>query len=177
MKTRKMTLVAVLVALATVLHVIESFFPSPLPIPGAKLGLANIVTLLALVLFGWKTGFQVALLRILLGSLLSGSFLSTGFFLSLSGGMVSFLGMALCLSVFSGFSLVGVSLAGAISHNMGQLAMAALLIEHVGIFYYLPVLLLASIPTGLLTGLLVKYLLSHLSHSWITEFHMEDRTG
>lgn len=162
MKTRKMTLVAILVALATVLHIIEAFFPSPLPIPGAKLGLANIVTLLTLVLFGWKTGFLVAFLRIMLGSLLSGSFLTTGFFLSFSGAMASTLAMALCLYFFSGFSLIGVSLAGAVFHNLGQLAMAALIIEHIGIFYYLPVLLLASIPTGILTGLLLKYLLKHL---------------
>ena len=162
MKTRKMTLVAILVALATVLHIIEALFPSPLPIPGAKLGLANIVTLLTLVLFGWKTGFQVAFLRIMLGSLISGSFLTTGFFLSFSGAMASALIMALCLYFFSGFSIIGVSLAGAVFHNLGQLVMASLIIEHIGIFYYLPVLLLASIPTGILTGLLLKYLLKHL---------------
>lgn len=162
MKTRKLTTVAVLVALATTLHIIESFFPSPLPIPGAKLGLANIVTLLSLVLFGWKTGFQVAFLRIMLGSLLSGSFLTTGFFLSFSGTMTSTLVMALCLYFFPGFSIIGISVAGAVSHNLGQLAMAGLIIAHIGIFFYLPVLLLAAIPTGIFTGFILKYLLKHL---------------
>lgn len=162
MKTRKLTTVSVLVAMATVLHIIESFFPSPLPIPGAKLGLANIVTLLSLVLFGWKTGFQVAFLRIMLGSLLSGSFLTTGFFLSFSGTMASTLVMALFLYFFSGFSIIGVSVAGAVFHNLGQLAMAGLIIEHVGIFFYLPVLLLAAIPTGIFTGFILNYLLKHL---------------
>ncbi|MCR6544257.1 Gx transporter family protein [Dehalobacterium formicoaceticum] len=162
MKTRELTTVSVLVALATVLHVIESFFPSPLPIPGAKLGLANIVTLLTLVLFGWKTGFLVAFLRIMLGSLLSGSLLTTGFFLSFAGAITSTLMMALCLYFFTGFSVIGVSVVGAVFHNLGQLAMAGLLIEHMAIFFYLPVLLLAAIPTGLFTGFILKYLLKHL---------------
>lgn len=169
MTTHKITTVAVLVALASILHVIESFFPSPLPIPGAKLGLANIVTLLTLVLFGWKTGFQVAFLRIMIGSLLSGSFLTTGFFLAFSGAMVSTLVMALCLYLFSGFSVVGVSVAGAVFHNLGQLAMASLIIEHIGIFFYLPVLLLAAIPTGLFTGFILKYLLKHLKAIGVTD--------
>lgn len=162
MKTRKLTTVALLVALATVLHVIESFFPSPLPIPGAKLGLANIVTLLTLSIFGWKTGFHVAFLRVMIGSLLSGSFLTTGFFLSFSGAMTSTMVMALFLCLFPGFSIIGVSVAGAVFHNLGQLAMAGLIIEHIGIFFYLPVLLLAAIPTGISTGFLLKYLLKHL---------------
>ncbi|MGI6677801.1 MAG: Gx transporter family protein [Dehalobacterium sp.] len=163
MTTKKLTTVSVLVALATALHIIESFFPSPLPIPGAKLGLANIVTLLTLVIFGWKTGLLVAFLRVMLGSLISGSILTTGFFLSFTGTMTSTLMMALCLSFFSGLSVVGVSIVGAVFHNLGQLVMAGLLIEHLAILFYLPVLLLAAIPTGLFTGFMLKYLLKHLT--------------
>lgn len=169
--TRKLTIIAVLVALAIVLHLFEALIPIPFPIPGVKLGLANIITLLALVLFDFKTAFIVAVLRTILGSLLSGTLLNIAFFLSFSGAITATCLMALLLYLgrlfrfHSGFSLLGISVAGAAAHNLGQLAMAALLIKHTGIFYYLPVMLLSSIPTGILTGLLLRELLKYLKSS------------
>lgn len=169
--TRKLTTIAVLVALAIVLHLFEAIIPIPFPIPGVKLGLANIVTLLALALFDFKTAFMVAFLRTVLGSLLSGALLNIAFFLSFSGAiaaaclMAVLLRLAHLLRFHSGFSLLGISVAGAAAHNLGQLAIAALLIRHTGIFYYLPVMLLSSVPTGLLTGLLLRELLKYLKSS------------
>ena len=169
--TRKLTTIAILVALATILHLVESLIPIPFPVPGVKLGLANIVTLLALVLFDFKTAFIIALLRTVLGSLMSGTLLNIGFFLSFSGAvtatclMAVLLHFATLLRSFSGFSLLGISVAGAAAHNLGQLAMAALLIRHTGIFFYLPIMLLSSVPTGFLTGLLLIEVLKYLKSS------------
>jgi len=162
---KRLTTISVLVALATVLHIIEALFPNPFPIPGVKLGLANIITLMALVIFDFKTVLQIVVLRILLGSLLSGTFLSTGFFLSFSGALASTCIMAFLQKVLSGFSLIGISVAGAAAHNLGQLAMAAFLIAHVGIFFYLPIMLFSSIPTGIITGLMLQFVLKYLKSS------------
>jgi heptaprenyl diphosphate synthase len=169
--TKKLTTIAVLVALAIVLHIFEALIPIPFPIPGVKLGLANIVTLLALVIFDFKTAFMIACLRTLLGSLMSGTFLNIGFFLSFSGALTAccLMGILLPLSTslrfHSGLSIIGISVAGAAAHNLGQLAMAALIIKHTGIFLYLPIMLLSSVPTGFLTGLLLKELLKSLKSS------------
>ncbi len=169
--TRKLTTIAVLVALAIVLHLFEALIPIPFPIPGVKLGLANIVTLLALVLFDFKTALTIAFMRTVLGSLLSGTLFNIAFFLSFSGAITATCVMAILLYLGKSlnfhfrFSLLGLSVAGAATHNLGQLAMAALLIKHSGIFYYLPVMLLSSIPTGILTGLLLRELLKHLKAS------------
>lgn len=170
-QTKKLTTIAVLVALAIVLHLFEALIPIPFPIPGVKLGLANIITLLALVIFDFKTAFIIACMRTVLGSLLSGTLLNIAFFLSFSGAVTATCLMAILLHLgrspncCSGFSLLGISVAGAAAHNLGQLAMAALLIKHTGIFYYLPVMLLSSIPTGILTGLLLRELLKYLRAS------------
>lgn len=169
--TRKLTLIAVLVAQAIVLHIFEALIPIPIPIPGVKLGLANIVTLLALVLFDFKTALLIAVLRTVLGSLLSGTLLNIAFFMSFSGAMVSTCLMALIMHwvpfvrINARFSLVGISIAGAAAHNLGQLAIAALLIKNIAIFYYLPIMLVSSIPTGYLTGLLLRELLKYLRTS------------
>lgn len=169
--TQKLTTIAVLVALAVVLHLFEALIPIPIPIPGIKLGLANIITLLALILFDFKTALLIACLRTVLGSLLSGTLFNIAFFLSISGALAAACLMALLLRLppwarsQTGFSILGISIAGAAAHNLGQLTMAAMLIRHTGIFYYLPIMLISSIPTGFLTGLLLKELLNHLRSS------------
>lgn len=173
--TKKLTLIAVLVAQAIVLHLLESFIPIPLPIPGVKLGLANIITLLALILFDFKTALAIAFWRTLLGSLLSGTLFNIGFFLAICGAIFAALVMYFLLlfqrlfrATFS-FSILGISVAGAVAHNLGQLAMAALLIKNTAIFYYLPVMLVASVPTGLFTGWLLKELLKYIESSGIID--------
>ena len=165
--TRRLVYLSLLLAMATALHVLEGLFPIPLPFPGVKLGLANIVTLLILYLYDLRAGLTVAIARVFLGSLLAGTFLSPGFLLALTGAVVSTLLMALLVKKTVCFSPLGISLAGAVGHNLGQLLMASLLLQNQAIFFYLPVLLLAAIPTGLVTGYILQRLLERLEATGI----------
>lgn len=152
-RTRRLTRFAMLVAMAVVLHVVEGMFPPPIPVPGAKLGLANIAGLVCLDAIGLRPALLLTLLRTTLGSLITGSFLGFGFLLSFGAGAVSMVAMGL-LKHLGGrrFSLVGISLLGALVHNITQLAIAALIVRNVGILGYLPYMLLGSLPTGAATG-------------------------
>jgi len=161
-RVRKLVLLAIFVALASILHAVEMLFPNSFPVPGAKLGLANIVTLTVLVLYSLKEGMAVAILRVLIGSLLSGTFLGAAFLVSLSGALVSTLIMFLFLKYTRGFSIIGISIMGAITHNITQLIVVSVLIYTFSVLYYLPFLLLFAIPTGLSTGLLAKIIIKHL---------------
>lgn len=165
--TRRLVYLSLLLAMATALHVLEGLFPIPLPFPGVKLGLANIITLLVLYLYDLRAGLTVAIARVFLGSLLGGTFLAPGFLLGLTGAVVSTLFMALLVKKTDCFSPLGISLAGAVGHNLGQLLMASLLLQNRAIFFYLPVLLLAAIPTGLVTGYILQRLLERLEKSGI----------
>jgi uncharacterized membrane protein len=165
--TRRLVFLSLLIAMGTALHVAEGMLPIPLPLPGVKLGLANIVTLWALSTYGTRDGMIVALSRVFLGSLIGGLFLSPGFLLGLTGAVVSSLIMALLLRYTDCFSLIGISLAGAVGHNIGQLLAAGLLLQSSSIVSYLPILLLASIPTGLLTGFVLKSLQERLDRAGI----------
>jgi heptaprenyl diphosphate synthase len=163
--TRKMVFFSLLVALGTTLHVVEGMIPNPFPLPGLKLGLANIVTLITVYFYGLRDGLAVTVLRVVLGSLIGGIFLSPGFLLSLSGAVVSTLVMAYFLRYAPCFSIKGVSVAGAVSHNLGQLLAASLMIRSGTVFYYLPFLLLAALPTGLVTGHLLELVVRRLGAS------------
>lgn len=145
----------ILVSLGIVLHIVESLLPSFF-LPGAKLGLANVVTLVILWRGNVVEAIEVAILRIVLGNILSGN-LGIGFFLSLGGGLASLGGMSFFKK--RGVSLWGVSIMGALFHNSGQLLVAYLYMKSENIFYYLPFLVLFSIPTGLLIGYLGQCLL------------------
>lgn len=162
MNTRKLVFLSLLVALGTALHVLEAMLPNPLPFPGVKLGLANVVTLLALYLFGFRSGLAVAVLRVLTGSLLSGTIFSITFMMSLSGAVLSTIVMACLFRRSESFSILGVSMAGAVMHNIGQLLLASYLIETRGVFYYLPVLIIVGLPTGFLTGYISRLLIRRL---------------
>jgi heptaprenyl diphosphate synthase len=162
-----MVFFSLLVAMGTTLHVVEGMIPNPFPFPGVKLGLANIVTLVALCFYGFREGLAVAVVRVVLGSLVGGVFLSPGFLLSLAGAVFSTMVMSLLLQSAWNFSLKGVSVTGAICHNLGQLMTAAVLIHSWSIFYYLPFLLLAGIATGLITGYLLELLIERLEKSMI----------
>lgn len=149
--TRRVTNLALLVSVGLVLSIIESTFPPLLPIPGAKLGLANIATVIALYLFGAGMALEVTILRSLIAGLLRGSVV--GLFLSFSGGLVSTLVMIALFLVFDDtFSVVGVSVAGAVTHNVVQLLAAYLLVRHAALFFYMPYLILIAVPTGLFVG-------------------------
>ena len=100
-QTRRMVLISLLVSLGLILHIVEGLIPMNAAVPGAKLGLANIPNLIALVLYGFRAGFQVFLLRIFLGSLLVGTFMTINFYFSLVGGLFGFLVMAFTYHFFS----------------------------------------------------------------------------
>ena len=150
-KTFRIIILGLFVAQSLVLYVVEGFIPVPFIAPGAKLGLANLITVLALyILPRWQDALTVLLLRILLASLFGGG---PGIMIySIAGGLLSFAVMAL-LRRSPRFSLIGVSCAGGFAHNIGQLALAVLITGSPGLFLYLPVLG----PCGLVTGFLIGF--------------------
>ena len=151
------------VASAIVLHIIEFVLPTTLLFPGAKLGLANIITLLVLINYGFLAAVKVVSLRIILSSLLIGTFLTISFWLSLAGGIISLLLMGyLYYHHQEKFSFIGFSFLGAASHNLAQIVMAFLLIRNWRIVFYLPYLLLLSLPTGVFVALIVLQLKKYL---------------
>jgi len=163
-KTRRVVYLGLATGLAMALHIFEGLIPLPtdLIVPGFKLGLANIISLYVVVNFGTKDAVAISILRTTLGSLLGGTFMTPTFFFSFAGGLASALLMGLVYRYGSKFfSLLGISLIGAITHNVAQLMVASLIIETVSIFGYLPYMLFFALPTGafvgLVTGQVVKY--------------------
>ncbi len=150
MNTRKLTTLAMFTALALIIFTIESAIPPLIPIPGIKLGLANIITLLLLHNYSAKDALTVLLLRIILSSFFFGQTLSLLY--SLAGGILCFLAMVLLHHFLKGQYLFLVSIIGAIFHNIGQLTVAYLITEVPGVLVYLPFLLLSGIVTGAFTG-------------------------
>ncbi|HHY12791.1 MAG TPA: Gx transporter family protein [Firmicutes bacterium] len=143
-----------MVALATVLHVIEALIPIPYVVPGAKLGLANIVALYAVMTMGPGESMAVSFLRTLLGSLFSGTFLNVAYYLSTSGALLSTAVMYGLKTASRGkLSAIGISVAGSITHNVAQLLVASLILRQIGVMFYLPYLLLFAIPTGIFVGI------------------------
>lgn len=142
-----------LVAAALILSYVERMFPLALiiPIPGIKLGLANLATLFALFLLNFNSAFVIVVLRSILSSVLFGNLYS--FIFSLSGGLTAMFAMAL-LKKYEGkqLSVFGISIAGAAMHNMGQIIVAAAVLQSSAVFPYLSLLMFSSIATGSLTG-------------------------
>lgn len=150
MSVRRLTRLAVLTALALALHVIEAQIPPIVPIPGIKPGLANIVTVWALIALGPLDAALILLARILLGSLFAGSV--TALIYSLAGGALCFM-VSLALRRFvSEKQLWALGAVGAIAHNIGQLSAASLILKSAAIWSYAPLLLVSAVATGLFTG-------------------------
>ena len=159
--------VARMAAVALGLTVLENAFPSPLP--GVKPGLANIVTLIVLVRYGWRMAVWVSLLRVVAGSLLFGSFLAPGFFLSLTGAVCSLAVLALTRHLpASWFGAVTHSILAAFAHIAGQMIIVYLwLIPHAGIAYLVPVFAAAALIFGTVNGLVAaRFINNHdvISH-------------
>lgn len=151
--------VAKLAALAIALHLMESVIPSP--IPGVKPGLSNIITLLVLYRYGWKSAVWVSVLRVLAGSLLLGQLFSVSFFLGLSGAVFTLIVSYFAIRLPSHyFSPIAVSIIAACAHILGQLILVRVwLIPNNGILHLAPILLLFSIVFGLINGLVVSKIL------------------
>ena len=159
MNTRRVSLLGVLVALALALHLIEAQIPAPLP--WVRPGLANLMTLVALLSLGWRAGLLVTLLRVIIGGLLVGSFLNPGFLLSLAGGLASTAAMALMApGAWRLWSPLAVSAVGAVAHGGAQLLMLKVLLLPAGAIPWLvPLVLVPSIAAGLFTGVLANVVL------------------
>lgn len=155
---KKFTRLSMLLALSVALNVIEASLPLFNGyIPGLKLGLANIVTLFIIYQFSLKDAFYVGILRVFLVGILRTGLFSTTFFFSLSGVIFSIICMYLAKN-FLKLSIVGVSIVGSVAHSTGQVLTSILLLQMSSMIYYLPWLLLFSIPTGILVGLICKQL-------------------
>jgi len=150
-----------LLTFAVVIHFVEYLIPLPIPVPGAKLGLANIITLLTLLLYGFRDGMVVAVGKSLLGSFFTGTFLGFGFWLSISAAAVSCAAMASIIPFMrrGHITAMSVSMVGAVFHNLTQLIMASLIMQSYVLFQgYFPLLVLVALPTGILTGAAAIYL-------------------
>lgn len=171
MKTKKMTFLSLMVAYSLVLYIIETYIPNPLiaVFPGAKLGLSNIITLISLIILGIKDTFIILTVRIILSSIFAGPMSYLLF--SIGGAYLSLMGMYLC-SKIKDFSLVGVSIVGAIAHNIGQLLVASMIVQNINMIGYLPFMLITSLVTGMFIGLVSKYCqpkLTKFSNNILTE--------
>ena len=157
-KTKNVALFGMMVALAFTFSYLESLIPFNFGIPGVKLGLANLVVVVALYTMKPAEAFSIAVIRIFLAGLTFGNAYSIAY--SLCGGILSFVVMLLMKK--TKLSIVGVSMMGGISHNIGQIIVAAIVMETERIAYYLPVLLVAGLATGLLLGIVSKLIVSRV---------------
>lgn len=164
MKTKKLTLMALLTGIALVIFVAESRIPAPVPIPGVKLGLANIITLVAMALLGKREAGLVLTARIILGSVFAGSVSAMIF--SLCGGAAAYGVMCLLADRFPPRLLWVVSVFAALAHNAGQLAAAAVITMTPGVLYYGFALAVSAIITGSFTGLAAMYMIKRLPGDW-----------
>ena len=149
----------VFTALALIFSYVESLIPIQLGIPGVKLGLANLIIVIALYKMRLSEVFLLSIVRILLSGFLFGNYFSILY--SLAGGLLSLAVMAL-LKKAGDFSVMGIGMAGGVSHNVGQLVVAMLVVETVSVSYYLPVLLVAGLVTGFLIGVAAGEMLKRL---------------
>ena len=163
MEYKKITRLSMLLALSILLAIIESFFPIiGGHIPGMKLGISNSVTIITLIIYGYKEALGITILRVILMGILRTGLFSTGFFFSLGGAIFSV--TASTFAQKTKLSIIGISIIGAIFHSIGQILVAVFLLKLPSLFYYLPWMILASIITGCITGYLSKHLLIQIQN-------------
>ena len=151
MKTKKIAYLGLLVALAFIFSYIETLIPINIGVPGAKLGLANLVIIVALYTIGERNAFLLSMVRIVLVGFTFANLASMLY--SLAGGILSFL--AMCIAKHSGkLSTTGVSVVGGVFHNVGQILMAIWVVKTASLVYYLPVLIIAGLTSGVAIGIL-----------------------
>ncbi len=159
MKTKKVAFYGLFLALALVASYLERLIPINLGIPGVKMGLANIVTMVMLYCVGWKAAVLISLARILLSGILFGSGFAMVY--SAAGAALSILVMIL-LKKTKFFGCLGVSVAGGVFHNVGQILVAIAVLETTSLGYYLPVLIISGLAAGILVGILSGWLIKRL---------------
>ena len=159
METRKIAQIGVLVSLAMVLSYLESLFPVFLAVPGIRIGLANIAIVFALYHLGFRAALGISVVRVVLSALLFGSVISMSY--SLCGALISLAMMAI-LKRSGLFGTVAVSVVGGVSHNLGQIAVACLILQTKAIAYYIPVLILSGVVSGVVIGIVSAVVIARL---------------
>ena len=160
MLAKRLTRDALLLTVALVIHVLEAQLPPLVPLPGVKLGLANIVTVLAMFRIGAKDSFAILICRIFLGSVFIGNWMAFAY--SLSGGLFSYLAMLLLRKLLTEKQVWVCGAIAAIFHNAGQLLTAMLLFRTAAVAVYFPVLIASGVVTGAFTGLCAQLLAARL---------------
>ena len=159
MQTRKLTLISVYTTIALTLFVVEAQIPVPVPIPGVKLGLSNIVTLVALLFLDKRSAGMILGVRITLGAFMIGA--PSTLLFSGMGGLFAFFVMVITLKLLGRSQIWVVSILGALAHNAGQLLMAAWVLRTMAIFAYSPTLILSGIVAGCFTGVAARHMLRY----------------
>lgn len=157
----KVAYLGVFTALALIFSYVETLIPIQFGIPGVKLGLANLIIVIALYRMKLSEAYLLSIVRVLLAGFIFGNYFSIIY--SLAGGILSLTVMAL-LRKKGGFSVIGVSIAGGVFHNIGQLIVASVIVETFSVMYYVPVLLIAGLVTGLLIGIASDGMLKRLAN-------------
>lgn len=161
-KNKKYAIIIILVSNAIIISLLESIIPVPIPVPGVKLGLANIITLIALVFLAFKEVLLIVIIRCFVVALLTRGIMMLAF--SLSGGIISALIMVLLYKTCSRFfSIKGISIVGAIFHNTTQITVASFLLGEFVILLYLPVLLVSAVITGFITGSIAELAIAEIA--------------
>lgn len=159
-KTKKLALMAVLTAIALTIFMLEAQLPAPVPIPGVKLGLANIVTLTAMLILGRREAGAILAARIIMGAVFTGN--PSAMLYSAAGGVLAYAAMCLLVGVVPEKRLWAVSAVSAVAHNMGQLLACVLVVKTPGVFIYAPALIVSGVITGVFTGFGAMYLVRAL---------------
>lgn len=160
MDTKRITRLSLLTAVSLILFTVEAQIPPPVPVPGVKLGLANIITVYTAFRFGLPEALMVLLVRVVLGSIVTGSVSAIIF--SLSGGLLCWLIMIPLRRILTPQQIWVCGVIGAVFHNIGQTLACIAVYNTTAVVVYLPVLLLSGIVTGLFTGLTAQFLLKRL---------------
>ena len=160
--SKKVAFYGVFAALAILMGYVESLFPPPVPVQGVKLGLANVIVLIALYFMGAKAALGINVIRVVISALLFSGF--SGFLYSIAGAGVSFIIMVLAKKIKSS-GVIGVSVLGGVAHNIAQIGVAAAVLNTPGLFYYLPVLIISGVVMGVITGIAARYCLNHIEKS------------
>ncbi|WP_313530555.1 Gx transporter family protein [Anaerotignum sp.] len=157
MKAKQITSIAILTTIALIIFMVEVQIPVLLPIPGVKLGLANIVTIYAMFMLTPKDTFYILILRVFLGSVFSGRIMT--FLYSLTGGLLCY-GMLLIMRKFVSDKYIWVcGVFGGVVHNLGQILVAIIILQTPMLFYYFPILMVTGIITGIFTGICSQMLI------------------
>ena len=156
---QRLALYGMLIALAMILSYVETLIPVVFPVPGIKLGLANLVVIICLYAFGIRAGAAVSVLRIFLIAFTFGNLAALMF--AVGGAVFSIICMLIAMKSDK-FSMTGVSIVGGVSHNIGQILVAVSMVENLLVFSYLPYLMMAGLVSGLLIGLLAALIIKRI---------------